>query len=99
MRYIKLSCNKQQLTGQAKLYKIVNRVLKSSYTFDWVSVCGNSIARVFASGPGELLDRCQRRNGRLQQDRSNESAEDVHDTQSEKVLVTPELLVCSTVAN
>ncbi|KAL9130055.1 MAG: hypothetical protein Q9217_001659 [Psora testacea] len=70
MRHVE-SRDEQQLAGQVRLHEIVNRVLESGCTLDWVSVHRGSIVRVFASGPGELLDRCQRRNERLQQDRSN----------------------------
>ena len=98
MRYVE-SRNGQQLAGQVRFREIVNRVLESGCTLDWVSVYGGSIARVFASGPGDFLDRCQRRNDRLQQDRSNRHAEEAHDTQSEEVLVTPELSMCSTIAD
>ena len=98
MRHVE-SRNGQQLAGQVRLHEIVKRVLESGCTLDWVSVYGGSTARVFASGLGELLDRCQRRNDRLQQDLSNQHAEEAHDTQSEKVLVTPQFSVCSTIAN
>lgn len=91
MRYVE-SHNGQQLAGKVRLHKIVNRVLEYGRTLDWVSVSGDSIAGVFASGPGELLDR-------IQQDRRNQPAEEVHDTQSEKVLTTPELRVCNTIAD
>ena len=94
------SRNGQQLGGQARLHEIVNRVLESGRTLDWVSVYGGSIVRVFTSGPGDLLDRCQRRNDQPQQDRSNRHAEDAHDShdaRSEKVLVTPQLSMCSTI--
>ncbi|KAL9120833.1 MAG: hypothetical protein Q9187_002612 [Circinaria calcarea] len=93
------SRNKQQLAGQVRLHEIINRVLESGCTLDWMSAHRGSIARVFASGPGELLDRCQRRNDCLQQDQSNRHAEEAHDTQSEKVLVTPELSMCSIIAD
>jgi hypothetical protein len=93
MYHVESRRNGQQPTGQTRLHEIVNRVLEAGYTFDWVSVCGNSIARVFASGPGELLDRCQRRNG------GRPRHFHCFGTQSEKVLVMPGLLVCSTVAN
>ena len=93
------SRNGQQLAGQVRLHEIVNSVLESGCTLDWVSVYGGSIARVFTSGPGDLLDRCQRRNDRLQQDRNNRHAEEAHHTQSEKVLVTPQLSMCSTIAD
>lgn len=85
MRHVE-SRNGQHLAGQVKLHEIVNRVLESGCT---VSMYRGSIARVFASGPGRLLDRCQRRNNRFQQDRSNRHTDEVHDTQSEKVLVSP----------
>ena len=98
MRHVE-SRNEQQLAGQVRLHEIVNRVLESAYTLDWVSLYGGRITRVFTSGPGELLDRCQRRNDHLQQDRSNRHAEEAHNTQSEKVLVTPELSMCSTIAD
>ncbi|KAL8706817.1 MAG: hypothetical protein Q9201_000188 [Fulgogasparrea decipioides] len=88
MRHVE-SRNRQHLAGQVRLHEIVNRVLESGCTLDWVSVYGGSIARVFASGPGELLDRCQRTNDRFQQDRSNRHADEVHDAQSEKVFVSP----------
>jgi hypothetical protein len=83
----------QQLAGRVKLHEIVNRVLESGRTLDWVSVYGSNIADVFTSGPGEeLLERC-RRNDRLQQDQSNRNTEEVHGTKSEEVLVTPELSI------
>ena len=88
MRHVE-SPNGQQLAGQLRFREIVNRLFESGCTLDWGSVYGGSIVRVFSSGPGELLDRCQRRHDRLQQDRSNQHAEEVHDTQSEKVLVMP----------
>ncbi|MCJ1241960.1 hypothetical protein MMC14_009967, partial [Varicellaria rhodocarpa] len=79
------SRNGQQLAGQVKFHEIVNRVLESGCTLDWVSMYRGSIVRVFASGPGELLDRHQRRSDRFQQDRSNRHAEEAHDTQTEEV--------------
>ena len=93
------SRNGQELRGQVRLHEIVNRVLESGRTFDWVSVYGGSIVRVFTSGPSDLLDRCQRRNNPLQQDRSNRHAEDAHDAQIGKVLVTPRLSMCSTIVD
>lgn len=93
------SRNGQELRGQVRLHEIVNMVLESGRTFDWVSAYGGSIVRVFTSGPSDLLDRCQRRNNPLQQDRSNRHAEDSHDAQIEKVLVTPRLSMCSTIVD
>lgn len=73
------SRNEQQLAGRVRLHEIVNRVLKSGHTLDWVSVYEGNIVRLFTSGPDEkLLERCQRINDRLQQDRSNRNAEEVH---------------------
>jgi hypothetical protein len=86
------SCDGRQLAGRVKLHEIVNNVLKSGHTLDRVSVYRANIARLFTSGPDEkLLERCQRTNYWLQQDRSNRNAEEVHETQSGKVLMTPEL--------
>ena len=93
------SRNGQQLAGQVKFHEIVNRVLESGCTLDWVSMYRGSIVRVFASGPGELLDRHQRRSDRFQQDRSNRHAEEAHDTQTEEVIVTPKLSMCNTIAD
>ncbi len=98
MRYVELR-NGQHLAGQVRFHEIVNRVLESGSTLDWVSMYGSSITRLFASGPSELLDHYQRRNDCLQYDPSNRQAEEAHDTQSEKVLVTPELSMCSTIAD
>lgn len=98
MRHVE-SYSGQHLAGQVRFHEIVNRVLESGCTLDWVSVYGASIIRLFTSGPGELLDRRQRRNDRLQRDRSNRQVEEAHDTQSEKVLATPELSMCSTIAD
>ena len=78
-----------QLAGQVRLYEIVKKVLDSGCTLDWVSAYGGSIARVFASDPGDLLDRCQRKNDHLQQDGSNRYIEGARDTQNKEVLVTP----------
>ena len=93
------SRNGQQLGGQVRLHEIVNRVLESGRTFDWVSIYGGSIVRVFTSGPGDLLDRCQRRNSHLEQDRSSRYAEDAHDAQSGKVSMTLQLSMCSTIVD
>ena len=81
------SRKEQQLAGRAKLHGIVNWVLESDCTSDWVSVYGDIVANVFTSGPGEeLLELCLR-NDRLQQDLSNQNIEEIHGTQSERVLV------------
>lgn len=89
MRHVE-SRKGQHLAGQVRFHEIVNRVLESGCTLDWVSIYGGSITRLFASGPNELFDHYQRRNGRLQHDPSNRQAEEAHDIQSEKVLVAPE---------
>lgn len=89
MRHVE-SRHGQHLAGQVRFHEIVNRVLESGCTLDWVSMYGGSITRLFASGPSELLDHYQRRNDRLQHDPSNRQAEEAHDIQSEKVLVMPE---------
>ena len=83
------SRNGQHLAGQVRFHEIVNRVLESGSTLDWVFLYGGSITRLFASGPSELLDRYQHRNDGLQHDPSNRQAEEAYNIQSEKVLVTP----------
>ena len=55
IRYIE-SRNRQYLAGQVRFYKIVNRVLESGFTLDWVSTYGGSIKYLFASGLSKLLD-------------------------------------------
>jgi hypothetical protein len=93
MRYVE-SRNRQQVPGKVRLHEIINRVLESGRTLYWVTMYGGSIARVFTSGPGdELLERCQRKNDHLQQDRSNRNTEEVHGTQCEKVFMTPDLSI------
>lgn len=75
--------NRHKLAGQAKLREIINKVLESGRKLDWVSAYGDSIRRVFASSPGELLSRRQPENDHLQQDRDNLDLEDVLDTSVE----------------
>ena len=98
MRHVE-SCNGQNLAGQVRFHEIINRVLESGSTLDWISMYGSSITRLFVSGPSELLDHYQRRNDRFQHDPSNRQAEEAHDTQSEKVLVTQELSMYSAIAD
>ena len=72
--------NEQQLVGRARLHKIVNMVLESGHTLDWVTVYGGSIARLLTSSPDEeLLERC------LARDQSTQTIDEVYETQSEKV--------------
>ena len=76
------SRKKQQLAGRARLHEIVNTVL------DWVPIYKGNIAHSFTSGPDEtLLERY------VQQERSTRNIEKVYETQSEKVLTTPKLLM------
>jgi hypothetical protein len=74
----------RQLAGRSRLYEIANRVLKSGRTLDldWVPLYEGIITNVFTSGPSEVIERCQRRNDRLQQERN-----------TKKVLVKLELSV------
>ena len=88
MRHVELRFGKH-LAGQARFHEIVNVVLESGSTLDWVSMYGSAITRLFASGPGELLDHYQRRIDRLGSS-SNRQAEEAHDSESEKVSVTLE---------
>ena len=82
------SRKKQQLAGRARLHEIVNTVLKSGHTLDWVPIYKGNIARLFTSGPDEtLLERY------VQQERSTRNIEKVYETQSEKVVTTPKLLM------
>ena len=77
------SRKKQQLAGRARLHEIVNTVLKSGQTLDWVPFYEGNIARLFTSGPDEtLLERY------VQQERSTRNIEKVYEIQSEKVPTT-----------
>lgn len=88
MRYVE-SLNRQQQPGKVRFNEIVNRALESGRTLYWVATYGDSIIRVFTSSPSDdLLERCQHRNDHLEQDRSNRSAEEGHEAQSEKVFNT-----------
>jgi hypothetical protein len=79
----------EQVAGKLRLHKIVKRVLESGRSLCWVSACGEGILRVFTSGPSEkLLDHCQSKNGRLQQDRNNRNTEGICENSLEKKVWT-----------
>jgi hypothetical protein len=82
MRHVE-SLKRQQVPGRVRLLEIVNRVLESGRTVDWVSKYGGDVARVLASDPSqELLERCWSRNDELQRNRNTEAT---HKAQIEKV--------------
>ncbi|KAH8746886.1 hypothetical protein BGZ57DRAFT_1011139 [Hyaloscypha finlandica] len=76
----------EDLPGKVRFHEIVYRVLESGrMLLYWVATYGDSITRVFTSGPSyELLERCQHGYDHLEQDRSNRNAEEGHEVQSEQ---------------
>ena len=98
MRHVE-SRIRHQLAGKVRLHEIVKEVLESGRKLDWVSAHGGSIARVFASGPGDLLERCRSRKAGLQQDGSNRHTEEARDIQVQRVSVRPQHPMCSTLAD
>jgi hypothetical protein len=45
------SRNRKQEAGSVRLQKKIERVLESGHALDWVPACGDSISRVYTSGP------------------------------------------------
>ncbi|KAI9883329.1 MAG: hypothetical protein M1823_004900 [Watsoniomyces obsoletus] len=78
IRYVDDSHNEEKAGGKQRLHEIVKRLFESSNnSLDWVSACKESILRMFIYGPSEkLLEHCQRKNDRLQQDRNNRNTEE-----------------------
>ncbi|KAI0912964.1 hypothetical protein F4823DRAFT_632521 [Ustulina deusta] len=55
-------------TGRGKLQHIVKTVLDQGHNLPWVTMYGDSILRMFTSGPSkELLEHCRRKDERLGQ--------------------------------
>jgi len=75
IRYVD-SRNGKQEAGKVRLQKIIERVLESGRDLDWVSACGDSISRVFTSGPSQkLLEHCQHKHKRLEEGRRPRNSE------------------------
>ncbi|RDW56549.1 hypothetical protein BP6252_14099 [Coleophoma cylindrospora] len=93
MRYFD-SYEKQQMPGQVRLHEIVNRVLEAGYTSYWVTMYGDCVVSVLASGfSEEVLELCQRKNEHEEQDWSNQDTEEIHSVLSgkDKVELVPEI--------
>ena len=84
IRYVD-SRNGKQEAGKVRLQKIIERVLESGRDLDWVSACGDSISRVFTSGPSQkLLEHCQRKHKRLEDGRRPRNSEEICEKTVEK---------------
>ena len=67
----------QEMAGRARLHRIINVVLDSGRSLDWLIVHEGIIASLLACGPSDkLLERCQQR---------IQDTQDVHEIQSDKV--------------
>jgi hypothetical protein len=78
------SRNGKQVAGKLRLQKIIERVLESGRGLDWVTACGESISRVFTSGPSQkLLQHCQHKHAHLGEDRRLHINEEVSETNLE----------------
>jgi predicted ATP-grasp superfamily ATP-dependent carboligase len=77
--------NGKQSGGKFRLQKIIEKVLESGHDLDWVSAGGESISRVFTSGPSQkLLEHCQRKHESLRQDQPLRNGEEVCENTLEK---------------
>jgi hypothetical protein len=78
------SRNGKQVAGKLRLQKIIERVLESGRGLDWVTAYGESISRVFTSGPSQkLLQHCQHKHAHLGEDRRLHINEEVSKTNLE----------------
>jgi hypothetical protein len=79
IRYVDCRNGKQE-AGKVRLQKIIERVLESGRDLDWVSAYRDSISRVFTSGPSQkLLEHCQRKHKRLEEDQRPRYSEEIWD--------------------